>query len=195
MTEETSDKIWVIPNILTTMRIICVPVFLVFLLQGKSGASLIVFVLASGTDFLDGWIARTWNLRTRLGKFLDPAADKLLMAVSYITLSVTSLGYANSIPLWLTAAVFGRDIFIVSCAFILYRKIHKKVIHVLLLGKITTAFQMGVVFLVLLFNTMGRSPGFLLWLYIITTVLTILSGFGYARQGARMLDEYGTPRK
>lgn len=194
MTEETSDKIWVIPNILTAMRIICIPLFLVFLLQGKSGAAVFVFVFASGTDFLDGWIARTWNLRTRLGKFLDPAADKLLMAVSYITLSVTSLGFANTIPLWLTAAVFGRDIFIVSCAFILYRKIRKKVIHVLLLGKITTAFQMGVVFLVLLFNTMGRSPGFLLWLFIITTVLTILSGFGYARQGARMLDEYGPPR-
>ena len=191
MTDKKHSEIWVAPNILSMLRILCVPVFLLFLLKQRSGAALAVFIVASCTDFLDGFIARTWNLQTRLGKFLDPAADKMLMAVSYIFLSAPSLGYANTLPLWLTALVFGRDVYIVGCAFLLYKKIQKKVIHVLLLGKITTVFQMGVIFLVLLFNTLGQSPGFLRWMYLITAALTALSGIGYARQGTKMLEEYG----
>jgi cardiolipin synthase len=195
MTEKIRSEIWTAPNILSLLRIICVPVFLLFLLQKRPGAALAVFVLASCTDFLDGFIARTWNLRTRLGKFLDPAADKMLMAVSYIVLSIPSLGFTNTLPLWLTALVFGRDVYIVSCAFILYKQIRKKVIHVLLLGKITTVFQMGLIFFVLLFNTLGQSPGFLRWLYLITAALTALSGIGYTRQGIKMLNEYGPPKE
>ena len=150
-----------------------------------------IFLIMAASDGLDGYLARAYRQITTLGSFLDPVADKLLMAASYITLSIPSLGYANTLPLWLTAAVFGRDVYIVTCAFILFRKIRKKVIHVLLLGKITTVFQMGVIFLVLLFNTLGRAPAFLPWLYIITAVLTVLSGFGYTREGAKMLVTYG----
>jgi CDP-diacylglycerol--glycerol-3-phosphate 3-phosphatidyltransferase len=195
MPKDSRSEIWKAPNILSMFRILCVPIFLLFLLQKRSGAAFAVFIMASCTDFLDGFIARTWNLRTRLGKFLDPAADKLLMAASYIALSITTLEYANTIPLWLTAVVFGRDLFIVSCAAILYKKIQKKVIRVLTLGKITTVFQMGVIFLVLLHNTIGTSPAYLLWLYLITAALTILSGFGYTRQGKKMLEEYGPPKE
>ena len=193
MEEKTRSEIWVIPNVLSMLRILFVPVFIICMLQKKTTAALIIFTLASGTDFLDGLIARTWNLKTRLGKFLDPTADKLLMAASYITLSIPGLGFANTLPLWLTAIVFGRDVYIVGCSFILFRKIQKKVIHVLLLGKITTVFQMGVIFFVLLFNTLGRAPSFLPWLYIITAVLTVLSGIGYTREGAKMLAIYAPP--
>jgi CDP-diacylglycerol--glycerol-3-phosphate 3-phosphatidyltransferase len=190
MTAKKRSEIWKAPNILSLFRIICVPFFLMFLLQRRAGPALAVFIIASCTDFLDGLIARTLNLTTKLGKFLDPAGDKLLMAASYITLSITTLGFANTIPIWLTAAVFGRDLYIVGCAFILFKKIQKKVIHVLLLGKITTVFQMGVIFLVLFYNTLDQSPRFLLWLYVTTALLTVLSGFGYARQGEKMLKEH-----
>ena len=75
-----------IPNLITLFRIILTPLFIIFLIQGNYRKALVVFVLAGVSDMADGLIARTWQQKSRLGSYLDPLADKLLMAASFVNL-------------------------------------------------------------------------------------------------------------
>jgi len=183
---DIKNRIFSIPNLLSAIRILLVPVFIVLILNKKVFEGLLVFLIASASDGLDGFIARLFNQKTKLGQFLDPAADKLLMDASYIVLSLSSLGFANVIPLWLTGWVLGRDILIVTASFFLFRITAKENIRVTIAGKLTTICQMGVLLLVLYFNWKGISPSFLMWLYVLTLVLTIFSGIGYTIKGIRL---------
>jgi len=183
MKNEITDRIFSIPNILSLIRILLVPVFIVLILNKKIFEGLLVFLIASSTDALDGFIARSFHQKTRLGQFLDPAADKLLMNASYIVLSISSLSYSNVIPIWLTGCVFGRDILIVSVSFFLYSITNKKYVSVTITGKLTTICQMGALLLVLFFNWKEITPSFLMWFYYLTLILTIFSGINYAVKG------------
>jgi cardiolipin synthase (CMP-forming) len=75
-----------IPNFLSLLRIILVPVIVIFLIQGSYAKALIVFVISGLTDALDGAVARLLNKQTKLGSFLDPLADKILLSTSFIAL-------------------------------------------------------------------------------------------------------------
>ena len=94
-----------IPNLITLFRIILTPLFIIFLIQGNYRKAFVVFVLAGVSDLADGLIARTWQQKSRLGSYLDPLADKLLMAASFVTLSIY-----QQIPSWLTVVVLSRDV-------------------------------------------------------------------------------------
>ena len=96
-----------IPNFLSLLRIILVPVFVIFIIQDSYIKALIVFTIAGLTDALDGTLARLLNEQTKLGAFLDPLADKLLLSTSFISLSIFGL-----IPGWLTVIVISRDFII-----------------------------------------------------------------------------------
>ncbi|MCK4336523.1 MAG: CDP-diacylglycerol--glycerol-3-phosphate 3-phosphatidyltransferase [Candidatus Aminicenantes bacterium] len=186
MKNEIKDRIFSIPNILSLIRILLVPVFIVLILNKKIFEGLLVFLIASATDALDGFIARSFHQKTRLGQFLDPAADKLLMNASYIILSISSLSYPNVIPIWLTGCVFGRDILIVSVSFYLYRITNKKYVSVTIPGKLTTICQTAVLLLVLFFNWKEITPSILMWFYYLTLILTIFSGINYAVKGFQL---------
>ncbi len=103
-----SNNIWNIPNLLTFFRIALIPV-LVFLLLSSSELlsilSVLVFSIASITDWLDGYLARKMNIVTNLGKFLDPIADKLLIAAALVML--VGLG---RVPAWMVVVIIGREI-------------------------------------------------------------------------------------
>jgi cardiolipin synthase len=94
-----------IPNMLSVLRLFMVPVFLVLLLTGQFIAALIVLMVASATDWLDGQIARRFNQVTRLGQLLDPAADRLFIFAALIGLTIN-----GNIPLWFTLIVASRDL-------------------------------------------------------------------------------------
>ena len=94
-----------LPNWLTTLRILLIPVFVSLLVYRRAGAALVVFCLASLTDMLDGYIARVQGLQTRLGAFLDPVADKLLLTSGFVTLT-----WLKVLPFWITAVVVSRDV-------------------------------------------------------------------------------------
>jgi cardiolipin synthase len=94
-----------IPNMLSVLRLLMVPVFLVLLLTGQFVAALIVLVVASATDWLDGQIARRFNQITKLGQLLDPAADRLFIFAALIGLTIN-----GNIPLWLALIVASRDL-------------------------------------------------------------------------------------
>jgi cardiolipin synthase len=94
-----------VPNLLSLLRLALVPVFLVLILSGFNLEAVIVLIVASVTDYLDGYFARKLNQETRLGQLLDPAADRLYIFATLIGLSV--VGY---IPIWLPMIVIGRDL-------------------------------------------------------------------------------------
>jgi cardiolipin synthase len=185
MKSQKKERFWTIPNIFSLLRICLIPIFLFLMLQEHILEALVVFGIASTTDVLDGMAARIWKQKTKIGGLLDPAADKLLMTAAIIILSFPSISQPNTIPLWLTAAIIGRDIAIVSAAFLMYKLRGDTKFPPTILGKASTVCQMGVIFCVLLLNVLDRVPGFLLTLYTFTFALTILSGMGYGWRGIR----------
>lgn len=187
MNKQAEERIWTIPNFFSMLRILLIPLFLYMMCQNKVLEALVVFCVASITDILDGMAARIWQQKTTVGGLLDPAADKLLMTTAIIILSLRSVSQPNTIPLWLTVAVIGRDIAIVSAASFMYKLRGQKKFSPSLSGKASTVCQMGVILCVLLLNILDRTPAFLVWLYILTFALTLISGFGYGLRGLRSL--------
>lgn len=109
-----------LPNKLTIFRVVLIPFFVLFLLANPIGeyskyVSALIFIVASATDWLDGRIARKYNLVTNFGKFADPLADKLLVGAALICLSDASIGLAanGKIPAWIVIIIISRE-FIVS---------------------------------------------------------------------------------
>src|SRR2546428_345855 len=102
-------------NWLTTLRILLIPVFVSLLVYRKPGPALVVFAAAALTDLLDGWIARRQRSQSRLGAFLDPMADKLLLTASFVTLT-----YLKVLPFWIAAVVISRDVILVVGTLLVY---------------------------------------------------------------------------
>ena len=102
---DRSHALWNLPNALTLLRISLVPVLVVFLLTRYVWAGLAVFLAASLTDWLDGYLARKRGEVTTLGQLLDPIADKLLMSAAFI--SLVELGLA---PAWIVVVIIGREL-------------------------------------------------------------------------------------
>jgi cardiolipin synthase (CMP-forming) len=137
------------PNFLTALRIVLAPLTAWLILQGRGFEALCVFAIAGGSDALDGFLARRFGLVSRFGEYLDPAADKLLMLASFVTLTMI-----HAAPLWLTAIVIGRDVAIVlgvGLARVLALPVK---IEPLMVGKASTVVQVGYVGLLLLLMTL-----------------------------------------
>jgi CDP-diacylglycerol--glycerol-3-phosphate 3-phosphatidyltransferase len=101
-----SDAVWTIPNLLSALRVLGVPVFLWLVLGPHADGWAIILLMFSGaSDYFDGKLARAWNQTSRLGQLLDPAADRL-----YIVATVVALAIRDVIPVWLVAALVGRDV-------------------------------------------------------------------------------------
>src|ERR1043165_279714 len=98
-----------IPNVLTILRLVAVPVFLYASLRGELTLAFILFVGAALTDMFDGMIARRFNQRSRLGAILDPAADKTMLVCGYLFSTLSDNVPLVGIPGWLTFTVFIRD--------------------------------------------------------------------------------------
>lgn len=129
-----------LPNKLTTLRVIMIPFFVFFMLTDVGGSAnkwiaLALFVVASLTDFLDGKIARKYNLVTNFGKFMDPLADKLLVCSALICLQDL-----DRVPAWVVIVIIARE-FIIS-GFRLVASDNGVVIAASYWGKFKTTFQM-----------------------------------------------------
>ncbi|XP_059475333.1 probable cardiolipin synthase (CMP-forming) [Neocloeon triangulifer] len=111
------ENIWTIPNILCVSRIVASPYLGYLIIQGDFPFALGIFTVAGITDMLDGWIARNFNQSSKLGSFLDPLADKIMISVLFATLS-----YAGHIPLALTVLIIGRDALLVLAGFVIRYK-------------------------------------------------------------------------
>ncbi len=98
-----------VPNMLSVLRLLLVPLFLILILNGHYAWSFAVIAVASATDWLDGQIARRFNQMTRLGQVLDPAADRLFIFATLIGLTIN-----GNIPLWLAIIVASRDVMLLA---------------------------------------------------------------------------------
>ena len=192
--EQNRSRVFTIPNLLTLFRIVVTPLFFIlfyyFPTKVFSLLASVLFALASLTDFLDGYIARRWNLETSLGKFLDPLADKLLVAVALIML--IPLG---RVPSWMVAVIIGREILVTGLRVVAITE--GLVISASKLGKYKTVFQIVSVtclllhyeyplfiespYLLINFHQVGMG---LLW---VALVITVWSGIDYFRKFFRQV--------
>src|SRR5204862_348770 len=131
-----------IPNILTLVRLLLVPCFIVASMRGMFTAAFVMFVTAAITDSLDGIVARRWNMHSKLGALLDPAADKTLLVSGYLYYTFASGIPLVRIPSWLTFVVFIRDFLIVCVAYLMYTRVNVKRFPPTVYGKISTILQM-----------------------------------------------------
>ncbi|MCV0397764.1 MAG: CDP-alcohol phosphatidyltransferase family protein [Rhizobiaceae bacterium] len=145
-----------IPNIITILRFLLVPVVVFALLTGEMGWALAGFLVAGVSDGVDGFIARTFDQKTELGAYLDPVADKLLLVSVFVV-----LGYMQELPLWLVIAAVSRDALIVGG--VMLSTVMGKPIEIrpLFVSKANTAIQIVLVLLVLAELTFGGSSGWL----------------------------------
>ncbi|MFO8240582.1 MAG: CDP-alcohol phosphatidyltransferase family protein [Dissulfuribacterales bacterium] len=171
-----------LPNLLTLIRIILTPLLVILLINSKFLEALIVFTIAGITDGLDGLIARCMRQKTRIGAILDPIADKLLLTSAYVTLAV--IGF---LPGWLAVTVISRDMIIVFGVLILFLFQGGVEIHPSVLSKITTVTQLGTIFIVLADYNLVLFNQILPFLYIVTALITIISGLHYMYLGTQFL--------
>ncbi len=103
------DRLFTIPNALSALRLVGVPIFLWLILTRQDGWALTVLMLSGVSDYLDGKIARHYGLISRVGQYLDPIADRL-----YIASTILGLAWREIIPWWLVLVLVARDCFIVG---------------------------------------------------------------------------------
>ena len=125
-----------IPNSITLVRIFLVPIMLYFMIEGRDLLALLIFMIAAISDGLDGFMAKVLQQQTRLGAFLDPIADKLLLGTAFIFLAVS-----GSAPSWLAIMVVSRDLMIMTGIGILAWDHDFPAIKPTVDGKVTTLLQ------------------------------------------------------
>lgn len=167
-----------IPNTLTFLRILIIPVFVTSIIYKRYDYSLVLFIIAAVTDTLDGLFARLRNQRTAIGTFLDPLADKFLLVTSFVIFSM--YGW---IPKWLTIIVISRDIAIVVGWFLLYLMLGFSKVEPSLLGKATIWVQSLLIAYILIDINILYLPDIPLSFFLITAGVTILSGLHYIYRG------------
>ena len=173
-----------VPNILTLIRLLLTPLFIILLIRDQLAGAMLVFVLAGISDGLDGLIARCFDQRTVIGAYLDPVADKVLLASAYVCLAILGI-----IPAWLTVVVLSRDILIVIgiAIFTLTQKPYR--VQPSLISKCTTAVQLAMVFVSLLIPDYPRVQALLQPLMWLTVVITTISGLQYVFIGMNILQQ------
>jgi CDP-diacylglycerol--glycerol-3-phosphate 3-phosphatidyltransferase len=191
------ERLWNLPNTITLLRTLAVPVLLLFpmLADGRSGSQTMawLFIVAAVTDLVDGWLARRGQQVTRIGKLLDPLADKLLVATSLIVLLA-----AGRIPSWgtpMVVVIIGRELAVTGLRGFASAQGH--IMAAAWSGKVKTLLQ-NIAIGALLFPTpQWGLPAHKIGLFFLVaaTALTLWSGYGYfagffAQQGAA-----GTPEE
>lgn len=162
-----------IPNILTITRLILIVPFLMLLYRQNYVFAFQLFVLAGFTDALDGWLARSFNWQSPFGSFVDPVADKLLIASSMI-----ALGLIGCLPWWLVMLVFLRDITIsagvLAWLWLIKRKPDFKPSYI---SKVNTVLQLGLVTLCLFELAFFNIPYYAIETLILITAFTTISSY------------------
>jgi cardiolipin synthase len=169
-----------IPNSLTLFRILLIPVYIGLLVYEQFDYALIALLVAGITDALDGTIARVANQQTRLGAFLDPLADKLLLTSGFVTLSIVHV-----VPSWVTIVVVSRDAMLLLGTAVAQLTDTEIDITPTFLGKGTTFLQLAYVLLVIFLSSRHIDLNVLFPLLCGMVLFTLLSGFHYLYRGYR----------
>ncbi|MBI4126036.1 MAG: CDP-alcohol phosphatidyltransferase family protein [Deltaproteobacteria bacterium] len=180
-------NIFSLADLLTTLRLLLVPVYVWCFVEARAEAAFWVFVVAGFTDVIDGTVARLLGKSTRLGSILDPIADKLLMGTCFITLTMV-----GRLPVWFLVLALTRDVILMGGIFY-FEKIRANIHYrPLRLSKLATLCQLLTAGLALLFwwqpVVQGGRWGDVFWIALSASALLIaVSGVMYISQGIRML--------
>jgi CDP-diacylglycerol--glycerol-3-phosphate 3-phosphatidyltransferase len=186
-----------LPNKITIARICLIPVFAIA--AWGYGASIGIgrpderlriaatgiFIVAAATDGLDGFIARRFNQRTRLGSILDPIADKCMVAVAILAIALGQ--WPDAFPVWFAVAVLGRDSLLAIGFLILPNSTRILTVHPSLLGRIATALQITAILWVLL----GIRSISTIYPAALAALFTLVSGAGYLLDAVRQVQGAG----
>ncbi|MBN2600518.1 MAG: CDP-diacylglycerol--glycerol-3-phosphate 3-phosphatidyltransferase [Candidatus Marinimicrobia bacterium] len=188
-------------NLITTTRILLTPLFLYFLFGGRDYFeifALIIFIIASVTDAYDGYVARKYREESRLGKFLDPLADKILMSAAFISFVVMGL-----VPLWMVILVILRDFMVTGIRILMSAK--DKTMVTRKSAKAKTGAQIGVVCFILVYIITQRWKIFLgisdyvkfleeypviYLLMLLVTLFTVWTGIEYIIVNRKTIKQY-----
>jgi len=183
-----------LPNKLSFMRVLLVPdLVIVYYMKVAPTQAFMnqdfwlkflapIFVVAAFTDFLDGYIARKYNLVTTFGKFIDPLADKLIVMAALLVLND-----AGIIPIWITVVILSREFIVTGIRLIAVGE--GKVIAASKLGKYKTAFTMIALTLLLLYPYNNLLPDIGIYVLYVGVLLTVVSGFDYFFKNKKIIME------
>ena len=164
-----------LPNLITIGRLLLVPLVIWFIVADQPLAAFIVLVVAGVSDAVDGFLARALDLRSDLGTYLDPVADKALLVSVYVTLAVV-----DEIPVWLTILIVSRDVLIVGAVVLSWMLSAPTVVKPLAISKVNTVLQIVLAVVVLGGLGFGLNLGWLpMALVYIVAALTVLSAAMY----------------
>ncbi len=175
-------------NQLTLLRMLLIPAFVILVLYGHLGWALVVFATAGLTDALDGLIARRSGQKTRLGAWLDPMADKLLLVSTFVVLTVPNLGLANQLPIWLTVLIISRDVGIVLTVAVVNLAIGPRTFRPSVFGKIATATYIVTAVVAMFFNYRGHASSIVHVFVYASLAITIVSALHYMWYAARIIE-------
>lgn len=181
-------------NVLTMLRMVVIPFFIMAIGYNRSGWALLLFLLAGITDLLDGLIARVWKQQTVLGAILDPMADKLLLTAAFVMLAIPDgtkvfpeLILTNRIPIYVVIIAISRDVFISLIALVMYMTMGMTRFPPSLPGKLTTVVNILTICTLLLGNYVQREliviGPLMVWLSL---AVTLISGFHYIYLATRI---------
>lgn len=167
-----------LPNLITISRLVLVPVTIVMIADRDWLTALVLFILAGVSDGLDGFLARTFDLRSELGAYLDALADKALLISMYVALAVV-----GAIPASIAIVVVSRDIMIMGAVVVSWVMAKPVAIRPLLVSKLNTTGQIAFAGLVLAAKAFDWSLGYWFGMaLVIVATLTIVSGAAYLAQ-------------
>jgi cardiolipin synthase (CMP-forming) len=170
-----------LPNLITIGRILLVPLTIWLIVSGEYLLAFLAFIIAGISDGVDGFIAKRYDLKTQLGAYLDPLADKLLLVSIYV-----SLGLLHVMPAWLVILVASRDVLIIGAVILSWILDRPVKMHPLFVSKANTTAQIVFAGVVLLFLAMRSDMAWLLTAgSVAVAALTIASGSLYLREWAR----------
>ncbi len=187
-------------NVLTMLRMVVIPFFIMAIGYNRSGWALLLFLLAGITDLLDGLIARVWKQQTILGAILDPLADKLLLTAAFVMLAIPDgtkvfpqLVLVNRIPIYVVIIAISRDVFISLIALVMYMTMGMTRFPPSLPGKLTTAINILTIGTLLLGNYAQQELVVIgpqmIWLSL---AVTLVSGFHYIYLATRIANRAPT---
>ena len=179
----TSQVALNLPNLITLGRLLLVPLAIWLILEAHYGVAFWVFVGAGLSDGLDGFIAKRFDRRTRLGALLDPVADKTLLVSVYL-----ALGWVGALAVWIVILVVFRDAMIIGGFVLIQTTAAPKRFDPLYISKFNTLAQIGLVGFVLAQRGADAGAAWLEpYLTIAVAAMTVLSGFSYLVRWARIL--------
>jgi cardiolipin synthase len=172
-----------LPNLLCLVRLALAPFCALCIIDGNYQSALLLFFIAGLTDFLDGWLARKMNWNSQIGAYLDPLADKVLMAVTFI-----AMGVAGAAPWCLVGLIFGRDILILTGVALLYSRVKQRQFPPSMAGKVSTTIQIAAALVILMAKATWLAEWWIPVAITATTLGTLWSGLDYVKRGRTLLN-------